>query len=119
MITGISGATIWSEDLHNLLPFYRDVLGLKVMDESERFVALGGEGEAMLGLGSHSEVHGKASDPYRHFVGLNTSDLDADFQRLQSAGIEFIETPTDYGGLSIATFRDPEGNIIQLYQPSA
>ena len=30
MIKGFSGATIWSEDLNNLLPFYRDVLGFSV-----------------------------------------------------------------------------------------
>ena len=30
MITGLRGATIWSEDLNRLLPFYRDVLGLPV-----------------------------------------------------------------------------------------
>ena len=32
MIKGLSGATIWSEDLNRLLPFYRDVLGLPVTD---------------------------------------------------------------------------------------
>lgn len=30
MITGLRGATIWSEDVNNLLPFYRDLLGFKV-----------------------------------------------------------------------------------------
>jgi hypothetical protein len=30
MISGLSGATIWSEDVNNLLPFYRDTLGLMV-----------------------------------------------------------------------------------------
>ena len=30
MIKGLRGATIWSEDLNNLLPFYRDLLGLPV-----------------------------------------------------------------------------------------
>jgi catechol-2,3-dioxygenase len=41
MIKQFSGATIWSEDLNNLLPFYRDVLGLKVASESPGFVLLG------------------------------------------------------------------------------
>ena len=30
MIKGVRGATIWSEDMNNLLPFYRDLLGFKV-----------------------------------------------------------------------------------------
>ena len=28
-ITGLRGASIWREDVKKLLPFYRDVLGLK------------------------------------------------------------------------------------------
>ena len=40
MIKGLSGATIWSEDLSNLLPFYRDVLGLPVGIETPGFVLL-------------------------------------------------------------------------------
>ncbi len=117
MTTGLSGATIWSGDLNNLLPFYRDVLGMKVTFESPEFAVLSqGEG-GNLGIGTHSQVKGKASDPYRLMVGLNSDDLDADFRRLEAAGVEFIERPTEYDGLRIATLRDPEGNIIQLCQP--
>lgn len=119
MITGLSGASIWSQDLNNLLPFYRDTLGLKVAVESTAFVVLGDSADApALGLGTHSEVKGTASDPYRHMVGLGSDDLDADYRRLQAAGVEFIEPPTEYDGLRIATLRDPEGNLIQLFQPT-
>jgi predicted enzyme related to lactoylglutathione lyase len=31
--------------------------------------------------------------------------------------VEFIEQPTEYDGLRIATLKDPEGNLIQLFQP--
>ena len=41
MIKGLCGTTIWSEDMNNLLPFYRDTLGLKVSVESPEFVVLG------------------------------------------------------------------------------
>jgi catechol 2,3-dioxygenase-like lactoylglutathione lyase family enzyme len=123
MLKGLGGATIWSEDLNNLLPFYRDVLGLKVAFESPGFVGFGERAEGggyrgpYLGLGTHSEVKGKPADPYRHMVGLESDDVDADFERLIAAGVEFIEQPADSGGLRIATFKDPEGNIVQLLQP--
>ena len=45
------------------------------------------------------------------------SDLRADWQRLKAAGVEFVEDPTDYGNLRIATLKDPEGNLIQLLEP--
>jgi glyoxylase I family protein len=119
MIKGLGGASIWSEDLHKLLPFYRDTLGLTVSIETDRFVVFGDVNAPTLGLGSHSEVKGEAGDPYRHMVGLNSDDLDADYQRLSSAGVEFIEKPTNYDGLRIATLKDPEGNLIQLFQPAS
>jgi predicted enzyme related to lactoylglutathione lyase len=52
-------------------------------------------------------------------VGLDSDDVDADFERLVAAGVEFTEQPADYGGLRIATLKDPEGNIIQRIQPTA
>ena len=117
MITGLGGTSIWSSDLNKLLPFYRDTLGMKVTLESPEFALLGPQDEPALGIGTHSEVKGKASDAYRHMVGLNSDDLDADYARLKDAGVEFIEQPTNYDGLRIATLRDPEGNIVQLFQP--
>jgi predicted enzyme related to lactoylglutathione lyase len=117
MITGLRGATIWSEDLENLLPFYRDLLGFKVGLQIDGFAVLGDLSGPTLALGTHSEVHGRNTDPARHMVGLATDDVDADWKRLKAARVEFVEDPTDYGGLRIATLKDPEGNLIQLLQP--
>jgi predicted enzyme related to lactoylglutathione lyase len=118
MIKKFAGASIWSEDLNNLLPFYRDVLGLKVVHESDGFVVLGDDTQsATLGLGTHSEVHGRNSDPARHMIGLECDNLIADWKRLKEAGVQFIEDPAEYGSdMSIATLKDPEGNLVQLWQ---
>src|SRR5262249_28918090 len=78
MIKGLRGASIWSEDVKNLLPFYRDVLGLKVGFETAGFVVLGELGAPALALGTHSEVHGRNADPARHMVGLATDDVRGD-----------------------------------------
>ena len=118
MIKGFGGASIWSENLNNLLPFYRDTLGLKPTIESERFVVFGDPNSPTLGLGSHSEVKGKNSDPARHMVGLMTDDIRGEYERLRAKGVEFIEEPTDYDQLMIATLKDPEGNLVQLFQTS-
>ena len=119
MIQGLRGATIWSEDLTRLLPFYRDLLALPVAIEIPGFVVLGERGAPTLALGTHSEVRGRNMDPARHMVGLGSDDVDADWTRLAAAGVEFIERPTDYGQVRIATLKDPEGNLNQLLQPIA
>ncbi len=110
-------ATIWSEDLNNLLPFYRDVLGLKVGIEAEGFVAFGDIDTPTLALGTHSDLRGATKEPARHMVALDTDDLDAEYERLKAAGVEFIESPTETPdqGPRIATMKDPEGNLVQLF----
>jgi len=124
MIKEFRGATIWSEDHNKLLPFYRDVLGLQVAMETPSFAAVGADspGAPRLGLGTHSEVHGRSTDPLRYMVGFASDDIRADWKRLKEAGVEFIEDPTDYGSdMTIATLKDPEGNLVQLFDwhPSA
>lgn len=116
MIQGLRLASIWSEDLNNLLPFYRDVLGLKVGMETPGFVVLGDPNGPAVALGTHSEVRGKAREPARHMVAFDTDDLRGECVRLKSAGVEFIEEPNKQGDLWIATFKDPEGNYVQLFQ---
>jgi predicted enzyme related to lactoylglutathione lyase len=117
MIKGVAGATIWSEDINNLLPFYRDTIGLKASIETPDFVVLGADPPApTLALGTHSEVKGKNSDPARHMVGLITDDVEGDVQRLKSAGVEFVSDPEKFDQVTVATLKDPEGNYIQLLQ---
>jgi glyoxylase I family protein len=118
MIKQFGGASIWSQDLNNLLPFYRDVLGLKVMHESPGYVILGtGQKDVpMLALGTHSEVRGRNADPARHMVGFDSDDLKGDVKRLKDKGVEFIQDPEDYGDLWLATLKDPEGNLVQIWE---
>ena len=116
MITAFAGSAIWSEDLNNLLPFYRDTLGLKIGNETLGFVVLGEPNTPTLALGTHSEVKGRNADPARHMVMFVTDDVEAEFRRLRSKGVAFIEEPTNYGPVTVAVLTDPEGNYVQLLQ---
>src|SRR5262249_44782864 len=111
MITGLRGTSIWSENLNNLLAFYRDVLGLEVTTETPGFVVLGG-----LWLGTHSEGHGRNADPARHMIGLTSNGITSDWKRPKGAGVESVEDPAEYGAVWPATLKDPEGNLVQLLQ---
>ena len=118
MINRFAGASIWTEDLTRLLPFYRDVLGLKVNMEAPGYVMLGG-GSAdspALALAAHSQVHGPNQDPNRHMVALVSDDIRGDVQRLKAAGVEFVSEPEDMGGVLLATLKDPDGNLVQLFE---
>jgi catechol 2,3-dioxygenase-like lactoylglutathione lyase family enzyme len=118
MIKGLRGATIWSEDLNNLLPFYRDRLGVKVGLQTDGFVVLGDPGTApMLPLGTHSEVRGRNADPARHMVGPGHRRRGRRLEASEGRRRRVCRGSTDYGTFRIATLKDPEGNLIQLLQP--
>jgi predicted enzyme related to lactoylglutathione lyase len=118
MIKGLSTAGIWSEDIQKkLLPFYRDVLGLKVTVDTPEFVVFGETGGPVVTLGTHSDVKGNNPDPARHMVGLATDDVQGEFKRLTSQGVVFLEPePQQFPQVTVATFKDPEGNYVQLLQ---
>ena len=122
MIKGFDGVTLWSSDLNQLLPFYRDLMGLPVALESPGFVILGEFENPRLCIGTHSEVHGRPADPYRWLLRFESTDLRADLDRLRAAGVEIIEGPNDQGGgFWLGTVKDPEGNLVQLtyWEPGA
>ncbi len=118
MITGLGSAGIWSEDIQKkLVPFYRDILGLPLAVDTPEFVVLGSNPQApSLTLGTHSEVKGNNADPARHMVGLTSDDITGDVERLKSKSVDFIDEGQDFGNVTVATFKDPEGNYIQLVQ---
>jgi predicted enzyme related to lactoylglutathione lyase len=116
MLTGIHSVLIWTEDVNRLLPFYRDVLGLKPEMEAEGFVIFQASTGAQLALGAHSEVEGRSRDPYRVMVDFQVDDCQATYERLSKQGVEFMRAPSKEDGVIIATLRDPDGNVLQLFQ---
>ena len=55
----------------------------------------------------------KAGIPYTQF---NVDNLDQEYERLESLGVEFSTKPTDVGTAKIAVFNDTCGNNIQLVE---
>src|SRR5215510_2141027 len=115
MITGLRGATLWSEDVNNLLPIYQDVVGLPVAVDAPGFV-LGQAGGASARARHAQRGTRPQQRSCRHVIGLTTDDITADGKRFKDAGVEFIEDPTDYDTVRAATFNDPEGNLLQLLE---
>jgi predicted enzyme related to lactoylglutathione lyase len=44
-------------------------------------------------------------------------DVEAEFDRLRAAGVEFTQLPTDVGTAIVAVFDDTCGNLIQIVTP--
>ena len=116
-IQDIAGVVFWTDNLDEMVRFYQDVLGLSLHSHHGDFVAFELRPGVRLNLGRHNQVHGKAQDPYRIMVHLKVDDIHAVATRLKDQGAVFLRDPEQesWGGW-VATFQDPDGNILQLLE---
>lgn len=114
------GAVLFhSEDPLRLVRFYQEVLGLRPSfagpDGAEFRV-----GAVRIGIWSHDRIRGEARDPDRVIVNFLVPDAAAAHDELSRRGAVFVKPPTeeDWGGqrVALATFRDPDGNLLQLLE---
>lgn len=116
MITGLAATTIFSEDHTKLAPFYRDVIGLEVRGEEPGATLFGPETGTLLLVGTHSEVHGRAKEPERQIPSLLSDNVREEYARLAAKGVEFLGEPQHDGPAWFVTFRDPEGNLVNILE---
>lgn len=74
-------------------------------------------GNTFLSVGSHSEVSGKAKEPQRIILNLETKEVQEEFERIKNIGATVIKEPYELQGAWIATLADPDGNYFQLMTP--
>jgi len=53
------------------------------------------------------------------FTAFHVDDIQKEYARLKSLGVEFTMEPTDMGTSVVAVFYDTCGNLIQIYQVTA
>lgn len=129
MIIGLTSVLV--DDQDKALKFYTETLGF----ELKRDMPLGNEaGDRWLTLVSPEGAHGVelllepssnslASDFQQAMFEqgisggqFNSSNIQAEYDRLKSLGVEFTMTPTDIGPAIMAVFNDTCGNFITLVE---
>ena len=117
-IDGLAGVLIWTEAQRfpAMARFYRDTLGLATRSAKGDFVNFDWSG-VRLSVGVHERVHGVSRDSLRIMINLAVADIHVVHERLARAGVVFTRAPEreDWGGW-VATFADPDGNVLQLMQ---
>ena len=74
-------------------------------------------GNFSLSIGEHSEVKGKAKEPQRIIMNLETKEVKKEFGRIKKLGTKVVQELYEMGGGWIATFADLDGNYFQLVTP--
>jgi predicted enzyme related to lactoylglutathione lyase len=110
---------IGSQDPKRLAAYYRKVFGDPTM-EVEEFCGWQ-IGTGWVTVGPHDEVKGANAQPGRLIWNIETPDVASEFARLRDAGASVVREPYEPegadGGMLIATFADPDGNLFQLLSP--
>jgi predicted enzyme related to lactoylglutathione lyase len=105
------------QDLKRADEFYGQTLGLlRNPNSSERWVEyeLGNVTLALVSpaaLGPEFEAHG-----HQMPIGLRVPDVEEAKKKLEAEGITFDHETIDSGACILATFRDPDGNALQLHR---
>lgn len=127
MIRGIVLTALVVRDYEEAKEFYCNKLGFSVSEdtqlEKKRWVRLRAPGE----MGSEILLSKAVDEKQLASVGnqtggrvlffMHTDDFEADFRRLKSLGVEFVEGPwkDTYGW--VAVFKDLYGHRIDLIEP--
>ncbi len=112
----LSSVMVGSAQPKVLADFYQKVFG-KPADFAEDSWYGWQSGSTYFMVGEHSEGKGKASEPQRVMLNLETTEVKEEFGRIKGLGAKVIKGPYEMEGSWIATFADPDGNYFQLMSP--
>jgi catechol 2,3-dioxygenase-like lactoylglutathione lyase family enzyme len=144
MIKGIHHTAISTGDFERALAFYRDLLGFEMVSElnwpagvelADTITGLEGSAarSAMLRASNTSielfefaSPTPRPSDPKRPVcdhgithIALEVDDIDVEYERLKAAGMSFHCPPQELGVSRVTYGRDPDGNVLELWQSLA
>ena len=144
MIMSIHHTAISTGDLERALAFYRDLLGFEMVSElnwpagvelADTITGLEGSAARSVMLrASNGSIElfefaspaPKRGDPRRPVcdhgithIAFEVDDIDVEYERLKAAGMSFNCPPQDLGASRVTYGRDPDGNVLELWQSLA
>ncbi len=141
MIQRIDHTALSVPDMDKAIDFYGGVLGFEVemnagwpsgakpiddlvgLQDSASKVAMLRLGDSRLELFEYQSPVGRPQDPDRPVCDhgiihlcFSVDDVEAEYERLQTAGVRFNSPPVNMGREKCVYGRDPFGNVLELMQ---
>ena len=111
----LSYVTLWVVHFEEVKRLYKDILGIPVAEENENFIMFETEGSR---LAFHRLKKAPPVERPTAELHLEVKDVDDSFASLQAKGVKFREEPVNRPwGVRMASFRDPEGYMVELVGP--
>ncbi|MCZ7426934.1 VOC family protein [Micromonospora sp. WMMA1949] len=117
-VTGIGGVFFRAHDPDRINHWYATHLGVDLAPESYDVSSWWQQpGPTVLAAMPADSEHFGGSE---HSWSLNfrVADLNAMVDQLRDAGIDVEVDPEEYPNGRFASLRDPEGNVVQLWEPA-
>jgi len=113
-VLGYSWAGVRSTNLKSTVSFFRDTLGLSLIEQHESWA------QFEMPSGQLFEVFGSKSSYYQlhacPVLGFQVEDVRAARKELESAGVEFVTGVFGNESEAWTYFRDPDSHIYELWQ---
>ena len=117
-VSGIGGFFFRAQDPVAIAAWYRDNLGVDPVPMNEGEQPWRQEAGATAFTAMEGTVD-QFGDPSRTWaINFRVPDLDGMVEQLRASGNEVTVDPTAYSMGRFASLADPEGNPIQLWEPS-
>ncbi len=115
MLRGV--AVVWMpvEDIERAKGFYRDTLGLQITNEDGEWAEVDANGLTIGLNGREPSGVGDTGGPVVTFQPQG--GLEETVSNLKEQGVEVPAEISEHPWGRVATFKDSEGNDLQLYEP--
>ena len=126
MTLRINVTSVMVDDQRKALAFYTDVLGFVKkreipMGEVSWLTLVSPAAPDGVELSLEPDSH-PAAGPFKRalvedgipFTSFLVDDVTTEYERLRAAGVRFTQQPTNLGDVTVATFDDTCGNLIQI-----
>jgi len=115
MIGRVSNVWMPVEDTDRAVNFYQNTLGLQMVKREDAWAEFETEG-LRIGLNGR-EPHGARAEGGPVLTFQPEGGLEAAIEDLKGRGVEFPAEISEHDWGRVATFKDSEGNDLQLYEP--
>lgn len=107
-----------TQNLDRALKFYRDILGLKLLVQNEEWVEFEVGGQRLaLRLIDPWTTSTESPNVSGAMVWLEACPIEKTIETLKDKKVIFINVLETFSYGKTATFKDPDGNLIGLYEP--
>lgn len=123
MLEQVLQVTILVSDLKKAANFYSYVLGLPVITQSDRATEFRTEGVILAVKprepGGQAPSRQPGGVPGSTQITFQVADLDVIFNEAKRRGAKVLIAPRTVDAGRMASIADPEGNVVELFEPEA